>query len=208
MKHLFGGALRHEREAFASIQKNNNSLLLLCTTFMIGFLMTGCQKGSLTAKQEELQSKTSQSAQNESNGFGNYTGLANETVWELQQAKIATARYNNFENAIADEYVDINVIVPEMGYHYLKLANLDATFDYAKPEILVYNKEENGRMKLVALEYAVPISLSPNAPPSGFTGTDDDWSVYQGTLWTLHAWVWEFNPDGVFHSTNPLVHLH
>lgn len=208
MKHLFGGALRHEREAFASIQKNSNSLLLLCTTFMIGFLMTGCQKGSLTAKQEELQSKTSQSAQNESNGFGNYTGLANETVWELQQAKIATARYNNFENAIADEYVDINVIVPEMGYHYLKLANLDATFDYAKPEILVYNKEENGRMKLVALEYAVPISLSPNAPPSGFTGTDDDWSVYQGTLWTLHAWVWEFNPDGVFHSTNPLVHLH
>lgn len=208
MKHLFGGALRHEREAFASIQKNSNSLLLLCTTFMIGFLMTGCQKGSLTAKQEELQSKTSQSAQNESNGFGNYTGLANETVWELQQAKIATARYNNFENAIADEYVDINVIVPEMGYHYLRLANLDATFDYAKPEILVYNKEENGRMKLVALEYAVPISLSPNAPPSGFTGTDDNWGVYQGTLWTLHAWVWEFNPDGVFHSTNPLVHLH
>jgi len=175
---------------------------------MIGFLMTGCQKESLTTKQEEIQNKRGQSIQMEPNGFGNYTGLAPETVWELQQAKIATARYNNFDNAIADEYVDINVIVPEMGYHYLKLANLNTTFDYAKPEILVYNKEENGRMKLVALEYAVPISLSPNAPPSGFTGNDDFWSIYQGTLWTLHAWVWEFNPDGVFNPTNPLVHLH
>lgn len=200
--------MRYDGRAFASTPKNNYNLLLLCTTFMIGFLMTGCQKESLTTKQEEIQNKRGQSIQMEPNGFGNYTGLAPETVWELQQAKIATARYNNFDNAIADEYVDINVIVPEMGYHYLKLANLNATFDYAKPEILVYNKEENGRMKLVALEYAVPISLSPNAPPSGFTGNDDVWSIYQGTLWTLHAWVWEFNPDGVFNPTNPLVHLH
>jgi hypothetical protein len=65
----------------------------------------------------------------------------------------------------------------------------------------VYNKEENGRMKLVALEYAVPIDLSTNAP-SGFTGNGDAWSVYQGVLWTLHAWIWEYNPDGVFNPTN------
>ena len=208
MKHLFSGALRYHSKTFAPTQKNNYNLVLFCTTLAIVLLMSGCQKGSLDSKPEEVQSKNSQPAQKESTGFGNYIGLAPETMWELQQAKIATARYNNFDNAIADEYVDINVIVPEMGYHYLKLANLDATFDFAKPEILVYNKEENGRMKLVALEYAVPISLSPNAPPSGFSGTNDVWSVYQGTLWTLHAWVWEYNPDGVFNPTNPLVHLH
>ena len=208
MKHLFSSALRYHSKTFAPTQKNNYNLVLFCTTLAIVLLMSGCQKGSLNSKPEEVQSKNSQPAQKESTGFGNYIGLAPETIWELQQAKIATARYNNFDNAIADEYVDINVIVPEMGYHYLKLANLDATFDFAKPEILVYNKEENGRMKLVALEYAVPISLSPNAPPSGFTGTNDEWSVYQGTLWTLHAWVWEYNPDGVFNPTNPLVHLH
>jgi len=208
MKHLFSGALRYHRKTFAPTQKNNYNLVLFCTTLAIVLLMSGCQKGSLNSNPGEVQSKNSQPAQKESTGFGNYIGLAPETMWELQQAKIATARYNNFDNAIADEYVDINVIVPEMGYHYLKLANLDAAFDFAKPEILVYNKEENGRMKLVALEYAVPISLSPNAPPSGFTGTNDEWSVYQGTLWTLHAWVWEYNPDGVFNPTNPLVHLH
>ena len=208
MKHLFSGALRYHSKTFAPTQKNNYNLVLFCTTLAIVLLMSGCQKGSLNSKPEEVQSKNSQPAQKESTGFGNYIGLAPETMWELQQAKIATARYNNFDNAIADEYVDINVIVPEMGYHYLKLANLDATFDFAKPEILVYNKEENGRMKLVALEYAVPISLSPNVPPAGFTGTNDVWGIYQGTLWTLHAWVWEYNPDGVFDPTNPLVHLH
>jgi hypothetical protein len=170
--------------------------------------MTGCKKENSGPQEEAVHSNNSRSAQRESNGFGNYTGLAPEALWELQQAKIATAKYNNFDQAVADGYADINVIVPEMGYHYLKMDNLNATFDYAKPEILVYNKEENGTMKLVALEYAVPISLSPNVPPSGFTGTDDVWSVYQGVLWTLHAWVWEYNPEGVFNPTNPLVHLH
>ena len=92
-----------------------------------------------------------------------------------------------------------------MGYHYLKMEHLDGTFEYAKPEILVYNKEQNGRMKLVALEYATPVSANP---PAGFTGDNDVWSVYQGVLWTLHAWVWEYNPKGVFNPTNPLVHLH
>ena len=196
MKQLFFGALRH-RQSFA---------YFFSSVLFIGFLMTGCKKSSnAEAVEEEIQSKSN--SQNGSNGFGNYTGLAPQTVSELQQAKIATAKYNDFDQAIADGYVDINVIVPEMGYHYLKMDNLNATFEYDKPEILVYNKEENGRMKLVALEYAVPISLSANAP-SGFTGDNDHWSVYQGVLWTLHAWIWEYNPDGVFNATNPLIHLH
>lgn len=197
MKQLFFGALRH-RQSFA---------LFFSSILFISFLMTGCMKEtSITeAVEEEIQSKSS--SQNGSNGFGNYTGLDAQTVSELQQAKIATAKYNDFDQAIKDGYVDINVIVPEMGYHYLKMDNLNATFEYDKPEILVYNKEENGRMKLVALEYAVPISLSTNAP-SGFTGDNDHWSVYQGVLWTLHAWIWEYNPDGVFNATNPLIHLH
>jgi len=196
MKHLFFGALRH-RQSFA---------YFFSSVLFIGFLMTGCKKESSNAEAVgEIQSKSS--SQNGSNGFGNYTGLDPQTVSELQQAKIATAKYNDFDQAINDGYVDINVIVPEMGYHYLKMDNLNATFEYDKPEILVYNKEENGGMKLVALEYAVPISLSPNAP-LGFTGDNDHWSVYQGMLWTLHAWVWEYNPDGVFNATNPLIHVH
>lgn len=140
-------------------------------------------------------------------GLGNYRDLPEATLGELQAAKAATARYNNFANAVHDGYIDINVIVPAMGYHYLLADRLDSEFDPAKPEILVYNRENNGRMKLLAVEYAVPIVLSPQAP-AGFTGEEDHWSVYQNTLWTLHAWVWEYNPAGVFNPTNPLVHIH
>lgn len=186
------------------MRRSKSFALIFLSLSFTGFLMTGCKKENRTPElNEELQIKSSQ--QKESDRSGNYTGLAPETVWELQQAKIATAKYNNFDNAIRDGYVDINVVVPQMGYHYLKMEHLDGTFEYAKPEILVYNKEENGRMKLIALEYATPVSANP---PAGFTGDNDVWSVYQGVLWTLHAWVWEYNPEGIFNPTNPLVHVH
>jgi hypothetical protein len=196
--------MRYKQRPFALLQTSKNPFILSAVLFL-GLLLTSCQKDVSVTTDIEEEIQTTSSAK--SNGFGNYTGLLPETVSELQQAKIATAKYNNFDNAINDGYQDINVIVPEMGYHYLKMDNLNATFEYDKPEILVYNREENGRMKLVALEYAVPISLSSNAP-AGFTGNNDQWSIYQGQLWTLHAWVWEYNPDGVFNPTNPLVHLH
>lgn len=206
MKRLFCSASRRDQRSFALLQ-NRMSPLILSSILFIGLVVTSCTKetSGITDVEEEIQ--TSANSSSNSKGFGNYRGLLPETISELQKAKIATAKYNDFDNAINDGYVDINVIVPEMGYHYLRADRLDATFEYDKPEILVYNKEENGTMKLVAVEYAVPIALSPN-PPSGFTGTNDVWGIYQGVLWTLHAWVWEYNPDGVFDPTNPLVHLH
>jgi len=207
MNNLTSDAMRRHMRSFASSQTGNPIVLLFITVLSVGLVMTGCKKENSNAMQGEMQ-RSNQSAQPELNGFGNYTGLAPETVSELQQAKIATAKYNDFNNAIKDGYVDINVIVPEMGYHFLRMENLNSTIEFDKPEILVYNKEENGRMKLLALEYAVPIALSPDGPPAGFTGTGDVWAVYKNTLWTLHAWVWEFNPAGVFNPTNPNIHVH
>jgi hypothetical protein len=131
------------------------------------------------------------------------------TLWELQQARAATARYRDTLNAVKDGYTNINVIVENMGTHFMKMAHVDDVFDYRKPEILVYNKMEDGSMQLVAVEYAVPISLSPDKAPEGFTGSNDVWDKNTGFgLWLLHAWVWYPNPLGVFHATNPDIHLH
>lgn len=185
----------------------NIRVFLYSAVLMLVLLTAGCGKGKNEVISDAAPAATEAAATNSSNGFGEYHSLSQQTLAELHAAKAATARYNNFENAVRDGYIDINVIVPEMGYHYLLVDRLDSQFDPAKPEILVYNRQDNGRMKLLAVEYAVPIALSPSAP-AGFTGADDVWSVYQNTLWTLHAWVWEFNPAGVFNPTNPLVHVH
>ena len=92
-----------------------------------------------------------------------------------------------------------------MGRHFLKEAQLDATFDAERPELLVYKDEPGGGKTLVAVEYAVPLSLSKKAP-HGFPGGADNWFADQTfQLWTLHAWIWRANPDGVFRATNSQV---
>jgi len=123
---------------------------------------------------------------------------------ELAQARLGTAKYHEISAALADGYVDIDVFVPMMGYHYLKPSLLDATFDPAKPELLVYaTDQQNNRLRLVAVEYAVPTDLSAT-PPEGFTGDEDVWYKNEEFgLWTLHAWVWFHNSNGMFAEFNP-----
>ena len=93
-----------------------------------------------------------------------------------------------------------------MGFHYLKTGILDAAFDYARPELLVYaNVPGKTGLQLVAVEYAAPTNLL-STPPAGFTGDVDQWDRNdQFGLWTLHAWVWMANPDGVFADTNVVL---
>ncbi len=135
-----------------------------------------------------------------------YKNLDHATQLELQAARAATARYKDFNNALADGYQDIMVDVEGMGHHYMNPDLVDSTFDLAKPEILVYNRDENNQLVLVAVEYAVPINLPK---PEGFTGDADEWNGNSPfPYWLLHAWVWAYNPEGAFHWTNPLIHLH
>jgi len=201
MKKSNGSALHCNRHCFASCR---NGFLLL-PILLTAIFFSSCQKQG-SAEERALQSSNSNASESEFLNF--YSNLSGTTLWELQQARAATARYRNIENASNDGYADINVVVPEMGFHYLKAANVDATFDFRKPEILVYNREEDGSATLVAVEYAVPLSLSQNAP-EGFTGNLDVWDRNTGFgLWLLHAWVWKYNPNGVFNPTNPLAHSH
>ncbi len=197
-------ALRHQQYGIL-----RNTPLFFCSLILMGLLFTGCQKDTMNATADEMQTVSSNAVITETNALDRYTGLSAQTLWQLQQARAASARYLHLSNALADGYADINVIVPGMGYHYLKAANLDINFDPRKPELLVYNRLEDGSMRLVAVEYAVPINLTPDTAPEGFAGTDDEWDRNSTFgLWLLHAWVWAYNPDGVFNPTNPSVHVH
>jgi len=127
-------------------------------------------------------------------------------VLQLDQARDAASKYLDVDKAVADGYNDINLFIPGMGWHYLKDSILDENFDWTKPELLVYVDDPcGGKRKLVAVEYAVPFALSKHAP-AGFVGRADEWDANQAfQLWTLHAWVYEFNPTGVFAPMNPRV---
>ena len=204
MKNSLNSVLRCKGNSFAPrYSLLLDSTLFLCSIIFIAIIFSSCQKekDAATITETETLSKARVAT--------DHNGLEQQTAWELQQARAATAKYRNLKNAIKDGYADINVIAENMGYHYMKASILDATIDIRQPEILVYNKDENGDFHLVAVEYAVPIELTPDTAPGGFSGTSDVWNRHTGFgLWLLHAWVWTYNPDGVFNPTNPLVHLH
>ena len=143
------------------------------------------------------------------NSKKNHTRLHWRTLWELLAVRWATAKYRNIQKAKDDGYKDIDVKVENMGHHYMLHAIVDNKFEVTKPEILVYNKNADSSFTLVAVEYAVPIPLTPNKAPQGFFGSADKWDRNTGfNLWLLHAWVWYKNPAGVFNPTNPRVHTH
>lgn len=131
--------------------------------------------------------------------------LPGGTVLQLDALRNATARFHDVAQAEAEGYVDIGLFFPNMGWHYLKAELLDGHFEAELPELLVYADDPcGGPRRLVAVEYAVPLALSKKAP-AGFIGQADVWSVFNNELWTLHAWVHEYNPDGVFAANNPRV---
>ncbi len=127
-------------------------------------------------------------------------------VLQLDQVRDATARFIDVDKAVAEGYADIGLFVPDMGWHYMKEKLVDERFDPTRPELLVYADDPcGGKRKLVAVEYAVPLALSKRAP-SGFIGRADEWDANQQfQLWTLHAWLFEYNQDGVFAPFNPRV---
>jgi hypothetical protein len=124
----------------------------------------------------------------------------------------ATARYHRVEVAEADGYVLASACVPGMGYHYLSTPLLlDGTVDPAHPELLVYEPQANGELRLVAAEFMVraedwdPYHSGP--PMLGSRAFDDHRPAGSGgppfPHYQLHAWVWMNNPDGIYSPFNP-----
>ena len=171
---------------------------------MAAIVFAGCQKEAMKASVDEAQNINKHSIIPEGDVVNDY-GLPPQTVWELQQARAATARYRNIENAKKDGYSNINVDVPNMGHHFMNTSLIDGTFDIRKPAILVYNGLDTGNPELVAVEYAVPLT---DPLPEGFTGSADVWKGDSGfPFWLVHAWVWKYNHDVAFNWTNPDVDL-
>ncbi|HJP90784.1 MAG TPA: cytochrome c peroxidase [Pyrinomonadaceae bacterium] len=125
---------------------------------------------------------------------------------DLAIARRATARFHRVEQAEAEGYINLHFCEEGEGCHWLKPALLDDQFDPSQPEILLYVPDGDD-WRLVAVEYAVPLSLSPGVAPEGFPGDADHWREdSEGVgLWELTAWIWLHNPNGMFEQHNPRI---
>ncbi|HMI49119.1 MAG TPA: hypothetical protein VK481_10645, partial [Gemmatimonadaceae bacterium] len=92
-----------------------------------------------------------------------------------------------------------------MGFHYGNTSLINGTVRVDEPELLLYEPEQNGRLRLVAVEYIIPYTFVPRSapPPELFGQKFAQVDVFQ--LWGLHAWVWQENPSGIFAPWNPRV---
>lgn len=92
-----------------------------------------------------------------------------------------------------------------MGFHYGNTSLIDGVARVKEPELLLYEPEKNGNLRLVAVEYIIPYNFHSreSAPPELFGRQFQRNDTFQ--LWGLHAWVWEGNPSGVFANWNPRV---
>ena len=141
----------------------------------------------------------------------------------LARVFLATARYRSLSTAQAADYhqlVDVNGVAcidmpgsGAMGVHYVKDALVgDGKVDPLKPEALVYEPDQQGHSRLVAVEYVVfkdAWDAKHPQPPSlfghefDFTSSPNRYGL--APFYSLHAWIWKFNPAGTFAMWNPRV---
>jgi hypothetical protein len=159
---------------------------------------------------------------------------------DLAEARNATAAYHDLETAKAAGY---SVELPDtsgetcianlddpaagaMGVHMVNLGLLDdpstdaalddTTLDPTRPEALVYEKRNDGTLKLVAVEYVVFQAAWEAEHGAGSTPSlfGVDFQPNDGTrfglppFFALHAWIWKPNPTpltGIFAAWNPRV---
>jgi len=159
---------------------------------------------------------------------GNGRDCDDECQEQLTNARAATAQYHNESKALADGYISTFqcVEVPglgAMGVHYINPARLaDPSVDASRPETLLYIRQNDGKMRLVGLEYVAAVISNgapwfggPNNPPpvidnptptlfgQTFDGPMPGHGPGEPWHYDLHVWAWRDNPRGLFFPFNP-----
>ncbi len=143
---------------------------------------------------------------------------ADESARPLEEVRDATRAFRAVDKAIAAGYVQFFGCVHEplagsMGIHFVNGDLVgDAEVEAAKPEALLYEPTENGRLALAGVEYVVfqdAWDKENDEPPTlfdqPFTLTPSPNRFGIQPFYQLHAWAWEANPTGIFADWNPQV---
>ncbi|TVR57428.1 MAG: hypothetical protein EA421_01120 [Gemmatimonadales bacterium] len=144
---------------------------------------------------------------------------------DLAMIRAASAPYRNEARAVAAGFVDVSGCVSAppipgfpftgaMGHHYVNFERFaDISVDPSRPEILLYIPNDQGRMELVGVEFAVNAEAwhtvhGPDVYPevAGVRFDPPNPMAAPGSLpntaYTLHVWNWKENPQGMFAPFN------
>ena len=135
-----------------------------------------------------------------------------EVEFGVQRVRAAAAGFADLDSAVAAGYERAvtrcyaDAHHGAMGFHHRKRALMDDHIEPEQPEILLYERLDNGHYRLNGVEYIVPYTRwSPDSTAPTVFGQRlkraDDLRV-----WYLHAWVWRENTAGLFADWNPAVH--
>ncbi|MCP9945026.1 hypothetical protein LUX12_09925 [Streptomyces somaliensis] len=136
---------------------------------------------------------------------------------DLMTAYSATQKYHRVERALEDGYLPLRGCIARageggMGYHYVNKAYNNTT-DPAKPAALMYEKAEDGTLRLVGVEWFVEdadqdLSTDDDRPTmfgQPFLGPSAGVEEGVKAHYDLHVWLHKPNPKGMFHEWNPDV---
>ena len=99
-----------------------------------------------------------------------------------------------------------------MGVHFLNPALIGPVVDIAKPPIVIYEPDAAGKLRLVGVEWFVPLATGVKERPQ-LLGRPFDGPMegHEPLLpnglhhYDLHAWLWKPNPAGLFSPTHPNI---
>ena len=166
-------------------------------------LLTGCGERSVTDSSVQRQSRVITPS---------HQSFGSDVESDLATLRRVTAPFHEFAAAKNAGWVaKITGCMTDlagaggMGFHYGNTTLIDGSVRVDEPELLLYEPEQNGRLRLVAVEYIVPYAFhSRDADPPVLFGEQFQRNdAFQ--LWGLHAWVWKANPSGMFANWNPAV---
>lgn len=122
----------------------------------------------------------------------------------LKAVRRETARFHSTTQATKAGYQETHHCVPQMGFHWVNPSLVDPNFDPMQPEVVLYAPGPNGQLELVAVEYIV-MDNGQGRPSLGDHPFDIGGTPIPASHWSLHVWLYENNPDGIFTAPNPVI---
>ena len=133
------------------------------------------------------------------------------TARQLDKVKRVTARFKDIHKAEAAGYVRAGECTTgrggAMGVHYINGALLgDPKLDVRKPELLLYEPQADGSMKLAGVEW-MQLDTGQRAPRLFGRRFNGPMNHNGAAPWhyDLHVWIIRRNPRGTFAQYNPRV---